>query len=200
MTHKSFPAHIHSYLKYYVYVYRDPRNHEVFYVGKGQKNRAFSHLNDDNDSAKKEGIKVIRSVGRETEILILAHGLDDELIALKVEAVAIGLLGLHQITNSIRGFESTEFCLMTIDQLVSRYEAEEVEIVDPVCLIRPNRLFRYGMSVQELYDTTRGIWGITPKAHKIAPKFALCIYAGVVCKRRSNNPSLKRPDIPVAPE
>lgn len=37
-------------LKYYVYVYIDPRNGEPFYIGRGKGNRMFSHLDDPSDT------------------------------------------------------------------------------------------------------------------------------------------------------
>ena len=117
---KTLPAHIHDHLKHYVYVYRDPRDGVIFYIGKGQKNRAFSHLNDDKEGAKSSRISAIRSAGLEPEIAFLAHGLEDEMTALKVEAAAIDLLGLNFLTNDVRGHESAEYGLMTLDQLTSR--------------------------------------------------------------------------------
>lgn len=32
-----------DHLKYYVYTYADPTNHEIFYIGKGTGNRIFAH-------------------------------------------------------------------------------------------------------------------------------------------------------------
>jgi len=37
-------------LKYYVYIYSHPLTDEIFYIGKGKGNRAFSHLEDKSDS------------------------------------------------------------------------------------------------------------------------------------------------------
>ena len=39
-------------LRFYVYVYSDPRNNQPFYIGKGIGNRAFAHLGDKSESAK----------------------------------------------------------------------------------------------------------------------------------------------------
>ena len=39
-----FPPSVQKKPRYYVYVYLDPRDSEVFYVGKGTGNRAFAHL------------------------------------------------------------------------------------------------------------------------------------------------------------
>jgi len=37
---------------FYVYVYIDPRNHEEFYIGKGQGQRKLAHLADAGNSRK----------------------------------------------------------------------------------------------------------------------------------------------------
>jgi uncharacterized protein len=178
MGHTRFPQHTHQNLKYYVYIYRDPRNGEVFYVGKGKGDRAFIHLSDKSERRKVTRIRAIRAAGYEPEIQILTHGLSDPVTALKVEAAIIDLFGLKVLTNNVRGFESHAFGAMTIDQLVSRYNAPPAKIEESVCLIRVNQLFRYGMSEQELYDATRGIWRTNPHKHK--PKFAFAVYDKVV--------------------
>ena len=49
---KSFSRSIAKELKSYVYLYIDPRNDEIFYVGKGNNNRCFSHLKDESESDK----------------------------------------------------------------------------------------------------------------------------------------------------
>ena len=49
-------------LKSYVYVYIDPRNGEPFYIGKGQGNLLFSHLDDQSDTDKVVRISEIKSM------------------------------------------------------------------------------------------------------------------------------------------
>ena len=56
-----FPASILSSLKYYVYVYLDPRDNTIFYVGKGVGNRAFAHLAADTEKEKSRRIREIRA-------------------------------------------------------------------------------------------------------------------------------------------
>jgi hypothetical protein len=86
MTIDRFPRHTHEALKFYVYIYIDPRNGEVFYVGKGRGNRAFEHLKDRSETRKVIRIAEIRDAAKKPEIKILIHGLPDEDAALKVEA------------------------------------------------------------------------------------------------------------------
>jgi hypothetical protein len=178
MRYDRFPKHMRKDLRFYVYIYRDPRNREISYVGKGQGSRAFSHLADTQERRKTQRIKAIRDAGFEPEIEILIHGLGDEQAALRVEAAVIDLFGLKLLTNDVRGFESRAFGVMTLDQIVSRCNAAPAKIDDPVCLIRINKLFRYGMNAQELYDVTRGIWRMAPARRN--PKYALAVYDRVV--------------------
>ena len=56
---------------------------------------------------------------------------------------------------------------------------EEVNIDDPVILIRINRTYRESMSEEELYEYTRKRWVLSPKRARNA-KYALSIYKGIV--------------------
>ena len=55
---------------------------------------------------------------------------------------------------------------------------EELSIVDPVLLIRINQLYEPGMSRQELYDCTRGVWVLGPRRENAA--YALAVFQGEV--------------------
>ena len=57
---KQFSSEVISKLKYYVYLLSDPSNGEIFYVGKGKGNRAFSHFKEIIDSDKVNKIKEIK--------------------------------------------------------------------------------------------------------------------------------------------
>ena len=56
---------------YYVYVYYDPRNYKLFYVGKGKGGRKQSHLRDFSQSEKVEIIKAIESENLEPIIKVI---------------------------------------------------------------------------------------------------------------------------------
>ena len=45
---------------YYVYCYIDPRDNEIFYIGKGKANRKYSHLNEtlENTCNKRKFLKI----------------------------------------------------------------------------------------------------------------------------------------------
>ena len=172
-----FSEEICRKLRYYVYVYVDPTSDEVFYVGKGAGNRAFSHLDDKSESKKCARIRAIREAGHSPRIELLVHGLDPE-TALRVEAAAIDLLNRDKLTNAVHGWRSGAYGRMSVDQIRAQYGASQVEIKHPCVLIRINGLFRYGMSPIELYDATRGAWVTGPKRERA--RYALAVFDGVV--------------------
>jgi uncharacterized protein len=173
-----FPKAIHSKLKHYVYLYIDPRDDSIFYVGKGNGNRCFAHLSEDSEKEKVGRIRDIRGHGREPRIDILIHGLESDEAAKKIEASVIDLLGIDTLTNMVRGYESREYGRMSTDQVVATYAAEKVQITDPVLVVNINRTFRFEMPAMELYDATRSAWVIGDR--KEMARFALAVYQGTV--------------------
>ncbi len=174
-----FTSFVVSQLKYYVYIYSNPITGEIFYVGKGKGNRAFSHLEDTTESDKVRYINELRKQGYEPKIEILIHGLEDEITAFRVEASIIDLIGINNLTNKQSGYKSSTFGRMTIQQLKSTYEKEKVEITEPSILIRINQKFRYSMSEIELFDITRGYWKLNPERAKDA-KYGFAVYEGII--------------------
>ena len=173
-----FSPSIQDKIKYYVYLYIDPRNEEIFYVGKGRRNRAFSHLGERRNSKKNLRIRDIQNDGLQPRIEILVHGLDDDLTARKIEASIIDLLGIDNLTNIQSGYESREFGRMSTEQLKALYGAKKVTIREPAILININKSFRYGMSPVELYDATRSAWVVGTKRER--PSLAFGVYQGIV--------------------
>jgi len=159
----TFPPAVRKELGFYVYVYVDPRDEEVFYVGKGTGNRAFTHLLEGRSSAKTKRIRAIRRDGSEPRIELLAHGLDEE-TAFKLEAAAIDLLGRRNLTNLVSGLGSRIGGRMTTTQVAALYAPKRALFTDPAVLIRINQLFRYDMTAIELYDATRTAWRLNPAA------------------------------------
>jgi uncharacterized protein len=99
---KMFSHKIAEQLKYYVYLYIDPGDGKTFYIGKGKGNRAFSLLKGIRDNEKIRTIKGIRSAGLEPRIELLKYGLTERQVLL-LEATAIDLLHLKNLTNAARG-------------------------------------------------------------------------------------------------
>jgi len=148
-------------LGYYVYFLRDPRNHEVFYVGKGTGNRVFHHLagtlETDEKSEKLDRLREIRDSGTKVEHYILRHGLT-EASAFEVEAALIDFIGLDSLTNLMGGIYTADFGMKTASEIIAQYEAAELVPEDPLILINLNRLYRRDMTPNELYEATRKWW------------------------------------------
>ncbi len=141
-------------LQYYVYIYIDPRNEEVFYVGKGKGNRCFAHLSDNKESEKVKRINEIKLDHKEPTIELLIHGVTED-IALKVEASVIDLLNVKKLTNQVKGHASSKIGRMSIDKLISIYNPEKANILEPALLIKIKNTFSYSHTANELYDATR---------------------------------------------
>jgi hypothetical protein len=175
---RKIPPEVAHRLGYYVYLYLDPRNRRVFYVGKGQGQRVLAHLSEVNESRKVKKLRELQAAGLEPRLDILAHGLPNEEAAFRVEAAAIDLLGLDRLTNKVRGIRSLQTGRMPLRDVVAYYGAKRVKVVDPALLIRINRLYRHGMTDDELYEATRGVWRVG--ARRLSATYAMAVFEGVV--------------------
>jgi uncharacterized protein len=174
----SIAPEVALHLGYYVYLYTDPRSGRPFYVGKGQGQRALSHLSAEGESQKVRILQELRENGLTPQIEILAHALPDEESALRIEAAIIDLLGLDGLSNEVRGWRSIQLGRMSLKELVMYYAATHVDIDDPVLLIRINKLYRHGISSSDLYEATRGVWKLSERRN--GAKFAFAIFESVV--------------------
>ena len=111
----------------------------------------------------------------------LVYGVDEE-TAFKVEAAAIDLIGIDNLTNIHRGHHSGTYGRIDVDELNARFSKRILhreDIDENVLLIRINQLYHYGMSDIELYDATRSSWVINQeRAEKLQYVFA--VYEGMV--------------------
>ena len=174
----TFPSSILKSLKYYVYLYIDPENEEIFYVGKGNENRCFSHLEDTSESSKVQRINKIRSKGNEPTIEILIHGVDEP-TALRVEASVIDLIDISKLTNKVKGHKSSEIGRMSLEKVVSIYKREKAKIVEPSILFKITQEFNYSLKPNELYDATRQFWRLD-KDKRDKAKLAFAVFDGVI--------------------
>ncbi len=173
-------------LGYYVYLLIDPRTDIPFYVGKGVGGRCFSHIaearrttaDSAGDYVKLATITSIQATANDVRIEILRPGLDDE-TAFHVEAAAIDLLGLADLSNRVIGLGS-DAGRMTVADINSQYGATPVDFDHShrVVLIRISRAFRPGMTDDEIYEATRKWWKMSPSCHR--PEIAMAVYDGVV--------------------
>lgn len=173
-----FPRAIENKIGHYIYLYIHPDTDEIFYVGQGRGNRAFSHLDDNSETEKTAIINELKSQGKKPKIDILIHGLPDKQAANRVEAAVIDLLGKQNITNKVRGWGAGIYGRMPYQELISMYSHDRAEISEPSILIRINKLYRFGMSPIELYDVTRGRWKTGKDRNKT--QLAFSVYEGVI--------------------
>jgi uncharacterized protein len=173
----SIPRRVCEKLQFYVYLYVDPRTQRPFYVGKGQGNRIYSHLEDTEDCEKVKRIAELGKLGLEPILEILKYGLTER-EAFLVESAAIELLGIDELTNRVKGHGAMDNGRARLSEIIQELDAEEITIKDKAILINISRLYRYGMTAMELYDTTRGVWKVAPERH--AAEFAFSVYGGIV--------------------
>jgi hypothetical protein len=172
-----FDAKVCEKLRFYVYLYIDPRTSQPFYIGKGRGNRVFAHLQDDSDCEKVTAIKELKDLGLRPVIEILKYGLNEE-EALLVESTAIDLVDVEKLTNQCRGHGSG--MRGRVEDIAVELAARPAKIVDPVVLINVAKAFHYGMSPQALYDATRSAWKVNPEGRIRHARFALSVYRGVI--------------------
>ncbi len=168
---------ISAVLKSYVYVYTDPRDGRPFYIGKGQGNRLFAHLDDASETEKTETIAAIRKSGKEPEIDILRYSLTDAEAAL-VEASAIDLLGLSNLTNRVAGHHDRSFGRIGSREVIAMLSAKPVRVRHRAILITINKLYRSDMTAEELYEATRGIWAVGTQRDRA--EYGMAVYQGIV--------------------
>lgn len=178
---KEFSQAVSEKIGYYVYLLKDPRNDVIFYVGKGNGNRIFQHLRcaleSETENDKCNLIREIIKEGKEVEHFILRHGLEEKL-SLEIESTVIDLLGIENLTNSVKGHDTWERGLKTVDEVFQHYDAKAVTFEEPCIIININRLFTRGMTAQQLYDSTRASWIVGTKRDKT--KYAIASYRGLV--------------------
>jgi len=171
-----FPQAVIDKIGYYVYLLKDPRNGQIFYVGKGTGNRVFAHvnaaINNPKETDKLERIRKIQESGREVHYDILRHGLTEK-EAIEVEASMIDYINPSKLTNKNIGFDSTKRGRMTIPEIIATYSPQPIIIKEPVLLITPRRLFERNMGAEDLYKITCGNWVISEKRNKARYAFAL---------------------------
>lgn len=177
LENRKLTPEVANVLNSYVYVYIDPRNGEIFYIGKGKNDRLFSHLRDTSETKKTARITDIRNSGKEPQIDLLRYGLSDSEAEL-VEASAIDLIGKSQLTNKMSGHHKGSFPRISSKELILMLNAKETEIHHKAILITINRLYRSDMNPQELYEATRGTWRIGNRRNQA--DVVMAVYQGIV--------------------
>ncbi len=159
---------------FYVYALIDPRNSQIFYIGKGFGNRVFSHEAESGKSPKSEKAKLqriqeIERSGYDVRRLIVNWGLT-EAEAFAAEATLINLLSYispELLTNAVSGHYVHES--LTVEDFELLHGAEPLRVEDirhNILCIKINRRYHRDMTPKELYDAVRGIWRASMKTIK----------------------------------
>jgi hypothetical protein len=170
------PHRVRNNLRYYVYLYVDPRDHQPFYIGKGKGNRVYAHLSDASETEKVERISELQKLGLEPVIEILKYDLTER-EAFLIESAGIDLIGIDRLTNRVKGHAMTNNRALLSD-IIHELDAEDVEIEHSVVLINISRMYHYGMTNLELYDATRGVWKVGNRRKNA--DYAFSVFGGIV--------------------
>jgi hypothetical protein len=178
-----FPDEVRERLAFYVYLLIDPRDSEIFYVGKGVNDRVFHHAAaavDDSGvmSAKLDRIRAIHADGHQVRHELLRFGLTER-EAFQVEAAAIQLVGITDLTNEVAGHHVGIRGRMSTEVAISIFAAEPCPTIDePVLLIRIPKLWHPAMTELDLLEATSGWWKLGPRRAKA--RYAFAVSKGVI--------------------
>ena len=173
--------------EYYVYGLIDPRNHQIFYVGKGCGDRVFKHEEESLKSRNSEKWKLktiaeIHSAGLEVEKIIINCGLtEDEAFAAEAALInAFNYISNIGLTNEVSGHHSKE--ALSVENFERSFGAEELQEQDlkhRIMFIKINRLYKRNMPKDELYDIVRGVWRASmDRARKV--EYVLGVYNSLI--------------------
>lgn len=167
-------------LQYYVYKLVDPRNGQVFYVGKGSGNRVFDHTNHPNPNNEKEKSRIIneiKSQGLEVISIIHRHHLDEETAKIVEAALIDAYPGLSNIQG---GYESSDYGPINaknVDDIYSREVIDEFDKEDKVLIIKIN--MNSIDSNGGVYEAVRRWWKVGENTRKEAKQVA-AVLDGVI--------------------
>lgn len=170
MTDKiRIPHEVADQLGYYVYALRDPRDGEVFYVGKGKGDRINAHVREagkdpQSERAKLQRIHEIEHSGHEVDLVMIRHGIPNEGAAFMVEQSVIDGFAAshHDLTNLVRGHDSGTLGLASLPAVIARYVAPPCPPIDaPVIMVKIQRDWRPDMTEAQVFGQTRGHWRIS---------------------------------------
>lgn len=151
---------------YYVYGLIDPRNKQIFYIGKGTGHRVFEHEKESQGSPDSEKLKLrtiadIKEAGLEVEKIIINCNLTES-EAFAAEAALINAFNYVSnigLTNIVAGHHSVEALNVdAFEKINGAVELQESDIRHKIMVIKINRLYQRGMAEDVLYDSVRGVW------------------------------------------
>ena len=169
-------------LGHYVSVLRDPRDNQIFYVGKGVGNRVLDHANgviakEDPQSTKEKQISEIHAAGLEVDAWIIQSGLKSDEHAFATESAVYGALKLISSTlNSEKlllrnivvppGFSNSGLIQLNEAIAIFGEPADSTLIPHNSVFIKPTTTWRRGMTSEELWEATHGWWKVNEERIK----------------------------------
>jgi hypothetical protein len=195
MAYRKFDELAAEKIKFYVYALRDPRNKEIFYVGKGERNRWFEHIKAaskkfDDSSLKLQRIREIEADGFEVDAFIIRSGIKTEAHAYDVEGAIIHAYRLLEragvpvpvdLTNIVDGHHADRG-LASIPAMQSLLNATRAPEIDaPVGLFKIGVLWYPEMTDEAVREATLGWWSSSNvKNGKEKAEYAFGISSGII--------------------
>ena len=198
-------------LKYYVYLLINPETKTPFYVGKGEGNRIFDHLNEAKQGKKGtdklDQIQAILKKKKTVEHVIVRHGLKDK-TAYQIEASLIDTFRFIPTFNDFvsgniqGGINSIENGLMSSEEVKRKYNAQPLDFIPTdTIIININSSYKRASGKDKLYKATKERWRIK-KARLTGIKYVLSEYKGLIVEvfevekwypiKRQYNPGTKK--------
>ncbi len=198
-------------LKYYVYLLVNPETKTPFYVGKGEGNRVFDHLNEANEGKKGtdklDQIQAILKKNKSVEHVIVRHGLNEK-TAYQIEASLIDTFRFVPVFNDFvkgniqGGLNSIENGLMSSEEIKRKYNALPLNFMPKdTIIININSSYKRASGEDKLYTATKERWRMD-KSRLGGIKYVLSEYRGLIVEvfevekwypiKRQYNPGSKK--------
>ena len=198
-------------LKHYVYLLINPETKTPFYVGKGEGNRVFDHLNEAKEGKKGtnklDQIQAILKKNKTVEHVIVRHGLNEK-TAYQIEASLIDTFRFIPTFNDFvsgniqGGMNSIENGLMSSEEIKRKYNALPLNsIPKDTIIININTSYKRASGEDKLYQSTKERWRMD-KDRLDGIKYVLSEYKGLIVEvfevkkwypiKRQYNPGTKK--------
>lgn len=207
MCKQHFSKMTEERIGYYVYALVDPIKNKIFYIGKGQGNRAFDHANNNPKliseiekeksdskarlSAKAKTIQDIVGAGEKVKVYILRHSISSEKAAYEIESTLIDLLSYQDfqkqsfdsLTNIQSGHHQAENGIMDIGEIEELYATGTVDLSSlgdkKFLAIKINKTFVKGTSDTVVYENVRKYWRVSLRRAQTID-YVLAVYNGII--------------------
>ena len=198
-------------LNYYVYLLINPDTKTPFYVGKGEGNRVFDHLNDAKQGKrgtdKLDQIQAILKKNKTVDHVIVRHGLNEK-TAYQIEASLIDTFRYIPSFNDFvsgniqGGMNSIENGLMSSEEVKRKYNAIPLNSIPAdTIIININSSYKRASGKNKLYQATKERWRMD-KTRLEGIKYVLSEFKGLIVEvfevkkwysiKRQYNPGTKK--------